>query len=220
LIVKPTIPFVQAQNGSDDNPTVFTLDSQPYRVSYAEWTAKFWQWLLEQPSDNNPVNDQTGKNCANNQKDPNVWFLLGTAGGSAERTCTIPAGKAILVSIINVVCSYATDPELKSESELRSCAKADQDKVTSVELTLDGMKFQDLKKNRIQSPLFNVTLPKNNIFQGTPGPTKAISDGFWVFLKPLSPGRHELKDSGVLVDFTTTSTTNFATDVTYHLIVK
>jgi hypothetical protein len=219
LIVKPTIPFVQAQISSN-NPAVFTLDSQPYGVSYAEWTAKFWQWLLEQPSDNNPVNDQTGKNCANNQKDPNVWFIPGTAGGSAERTCTIPAGKAILVSIINVMCSFATDPELKSESELRSCVKDDQDKVTSIELTLDGMNFQDLKKNRIQSPLFNVTLPNNNIFQGEPGPTKAVSDGFWVFLKPLSPGRHELKATGVLVDFTTTGTTRFVTDVTYHLIVK
>src|SRR5919112_4358559 len=78
LIVNPIIPFVQAQNGTDDNPAVFTLDSQPYGVSYAEWTAKFWQWLLELPSDNNPVNDQTGKNCANNQKDPNVWFIPGT----------------------------------------------------------------------------------------------------------------------------------------------
>src|SRR5919112_2927463 len=77
LIVKPTIPFVQAQISSN-NPAVFTLDSQPYGVSYAEWTAKFWQWLLEQPFDNNPVNDQTGKNCANNQKDPNVWFIPGT----------------------------------------------------------------------------------------------------------------------------------------------
>lgn len=207
-------------NGGSNNLVVFSPDSDPYGVSYAEWTARFWQWLLEQPSDNNPLNDQTGKNCANNQKDPNVWFLLGTAGGSAERTCVIHAGKAILVSIINVVCSYATDPELKSESELRSCAKTDQDKVTSVELTLDGVKLPDLKKYRIQSPLFDVTFPKNNVFGGKPGPTKAISDGYWVFLKPLSPGRHEIHHSGALVDFTTTSTTNFATDVTYHLTVK
>ena len=54
LIVKPIIPFAQAQNGNSNNQDVFTLDSQPYGVSYAEWTAKFWQWLLEQPSDNNP----------------------------------------------------------------------------------------------------------------------------------------------------------------------
>src|SRR5215210_9228774 len=75
LIVKPTIPFVQAQISSN-NPAVFTLDSQPYGVSYAEWTAKFWQWLLEQPTDTNPAvgNDEKGEKCDNNQKDPNVWF--------------------------------------------------------------------------------------------------------------------------------------------------
>jgi hypothetical protein len=218
LVVYTAIPLAHAQTGT--NSTAFTLDSQPYGSSYAEWTASFWKWLLEQPSNTNPVNDQTGKNCANNQSDPDVWFVAGTGGGSAERTCTIPSGKAILVPIINVVCSYATDPELKTESELRSCAKQDQDNVRSVELILDGTKLEDLKDYRVQSPLFDVTLPDNNIFQGKPGPTKAVSDGYWVLLQPLSPGKHELKYSGVLVDFTTTSTTNFATEVEYHLDVK
>ena len=78
--------------------------------------------------------------------------------------------------------------------------------VRSVELILDGTKLEDLKDYRVQSPLFDVTLPDNNIFQGKPGPTKAVSDGYWVLLQPLSPGKHELKYSGVLVDFTTTST--------------
>ena len=52
--------------------------------SYAQWTEKWWQWVLSIPEDKNPLNDQTGKNCSTAQSG-NVWFLAGTAGGSV--TC-------------------------------------------------------------------------------------------------------------------------------------
>ena len=54
-----------------------------------------------------------------------------------------------------------------------------------------------------------------------PGTTKAVSDGVWVFLKPLTPGDYEVHSKGVSVDFTTTGTVpSFVSDVTYHLTLK
>jgi hypothetical protein len=139
------------------NPNVFPVSSKPYGLTYGEWAARFWQWLHSIPKPDNPAADTTGKNCALKQAGP-IWFLPGTFGGTNERTCTIPEGKAILVTPIEVMCSFA-EHHLKTESELRACAKADQDKVTSATITVDGVQ---VKTYRLQSPLFSVTLPKNN----------------------------------------------------------
>lgn len=197
------------------NISVFPADSKPYGLTYGEWTARFWQWLHSIPKPDSPAADTTGKNCALKQTGP-VWFLPGTFGGTNERTCTIPAGKAILVSLINVMCSYA-EHHLKTEPELRACAKADQDKVTSTMITVDGVQINPV---RLQSPLFTATLPENNALGLKPQTTPAISDGYWVFLQPLPPGQHTIHASGSLVDFTTTGTVNFASEAINHITVK
>jgi hypothetical protein len=205
-------------NGQEGN--LFTTDSHPFGITYGDWTAKWWQWALSIPQDVNPVGDPTGRYCGQNQNGP-VWFLAGTFGGSAERTCTIPEGKAVLFAPVNVECSYAEFPDLKSETDLRECAKSGQDLVTELDVTVDGVKLQGLKEFRVQSPLFNLTLPKNNVF-GLPGAsTEAVSDGNWVFLKPLPPGNHTIHSKGVSVDFTTTGTSPaFVSDVIYHINVS
>jgi len=81
------------------------------------------------------------------------------------------------------------------------------------------LKELDLKSYRIQSPLFSVTLPEDNIFGVTAGPTQAVSDGYWVFLSPLSPGNHEIHFRGATVDFTIGSTNNFVTESKYDVAV-
>jgi hypothetical protein len=153
-----------------------------------------------------------------------IWFLPGTTGGSAERTCTVPAGKAILASILNGECSYADSPTTKTESDLRSCTLAADADVTNLKATIDGKDLKDVDKYRITSHPFDVTLVGNNILGAQAGPTKGISDGWWVFLNPL-PGKHEIHVIGVLVNPTVASTvtsTNpcFISEETYHLTVQ
>ena len=148
-------------NGGSNNLVVFPPDSNPYGVSYAEWTAKWWQWVLSIPKESNPVRDKSGKNCAQGQSGP-VWFLAGTFGGSVVRECTIPAEKSIMFPPLNSECSYAEFPNLKTESELRDCAKTSQNKITQLEASIDGMPLQGLDEYRVQSLLFNLTLPENN----------------------------------------------------------
>src|SRR5829696_6079893 len=144
--------------GSNISQSVYPINSKPYDKSYGEWSAKWWQWFVPIPTNDNPAVDRTGEKCAVGQNDPNVWYLAGTGGGEATRTCTIPAGKAIFFPIINVECDY-TSPDLKTESDLRKCAKDDQDKATNLQAIVDGVAIPDLKKYRVQSPLFNMTLP-------------------------------------------------------------
>ena len=133
---------------------------------------------------------------------------------------TIPSGVSILIPPLNSECSTAEFPDLTTEEELRECAKSFQDQTTQLDFVLDGKRFEGLENNRIVSPLFNVTFPEDNLFGAPAGITNAVSDGNWVFLKPLSKGEHELAAKGVSLDVTTTATNTFVTDVTYHLKVE
>ena len=88
-------------------PRVAPPQSQPYGASYGEWGAAWWQWALAQPASANPLFDSTGEYCGAGQSGQ-VWFLAGTFGGSAERTCTVPAGRALLLPVLNI--AYIRDP--------------------------------------------------------------------------------------------------------------
>jgi hypothetical protein len=182
-------------NERNNNLLIFSSDSDPYGVSYTEWTAKWWRWVLSIPVEDNPANENTGKNFAINQNDP-VLFLAGTLGGVAERNCTIPAGKAILFPILNFGGTLADEPAIKSEEELLSLAKREMDVISNLEATVDGVKLNGLQRYRVQSPIFDVVLPENNLFGGTPGPTRGAADGYWLFLGPLPKGKHYISSFG------------------------
>jgi hypothetical protein len=81
-------------------------------------------------------------------------------------------------------------------------------------------KLQVLDKYRVQSSLFNFTFPKDNVAGVPAGPTQGLSDGNWIFLKPLAPDKHEIYFSGASVDFITTGTNNFADEARYNLTVN
>lgn len=209
----PITSFAQEENR---NSNLYSAESRPYGMTYGEWTSEWWRWFLSIPTDQNPINDPAGERCAEQQSGP-VWFLVGSGGGRAERSCAVPAGVAILIPAINVECSLAEDDSLKNEADLRACANSDQDLVTQTAATLDG---SELEVHRVESPLFDVTFPADNIFAAPEGPTQAVSDGYWVFLKPLPPGNHELHAEGLLVDPTVTGPVNLVEDSTYHLTVE
>ncbi len=196
------------------NERMYSRNDKPYGKSWEEWTSKWWQWLLSIPKESNPGIDTTGEKFDANQNDPDVVFLVGTFGGSAERNYTIYADKSILFPIINFTTSYIEEPFLKTESELKSRAKQDIDDIMNKEAVVDGMKLQDVEKYRVQSPVFDLTYPENNVFELSSGSTRAISDGYWVFLKPLSPGMHDIHAVG------SCSSGKTRVDITWHLDVK
>jgi hypothetical protein len=173
---------------------LFAPDSMPFGRTYAEWTAKWWQWALSISKTENPLIDQNGKNCSNSQSGP-VWFLAGTLNGYAERTCIIPADRAILFPIINVEASVA-EGDGSTEEELSACVMAEMDQITQMQAGISGISLDNLKHYRIQSPLFSVTLPANNVLGLSAQTTKMMSEGYWLFLKPLKPGNYHLYSFG------------------------
>ena len=184
-------------------------------------TAKWWEWVLAIPPNVNPLADETGENCNVDQKGP-VWYLAGTTGGSAERDCTIPQGKAILFPIINVFCSEVTDnivTTIDSPSQLKpglvSCAQSFMDIVDTLKVTIDNKDLTDLQNTRVLSPVFKISYPNPNVYNvdTTEEPQKSVSDGFWVLLKGLTPGEHDITFTGGISEL------GFETTVTYHLTI-
>jgi hypothetical protein len=98
----------------------------------------------------------------------------------------------LLITLLNSECSYAEFPLLKTE-ELRECAKRMQDLVVEVNASLNKVYVPNLENYRVQTDIFNFTLPENNILNLTSQMTQAVADGNWLFLKPLPAGRYELK---------------------------
>ena len=177
---------------------LFTPDSTPYGMTYGEWTERWWQWCLSQPKSTNPVNDRkrTDRNAANDQIHPDVWFLAGTTDGYAERECAIPGGRGILCPIINFEISTAEEPDLKTDSKLLARVRAEIDKIEKLNVIIDGANLPELKKFRVETQPFDITLPQDNIWGVKAGPARAAGDGYWLFLKPLQQGSHQIQFSG------------------------
>ena len=121
---------------------------------------------------------------------------------------------------MDVECSYAEFHNAKTEDDLRNCAHADQDTVTHFTLIVDGTSFQNLTSFRVDSPIFNFTTPENGAFDLHSAKSQAVSDGFFVMVKPLTAGTHEIRWSGVLGGLTSTSPQIEPEAVTYHLIIQ
>jgi hypothetical protein len=171
------------------NPGVFSKDSAPYGIPYGDWLAKWWQWSFSIPTAQHPRDEYTPEKCAINQEGP-VWFLADQLGGIEERTCTIPAGKAIFVPLLVGVCDYG-ESDVKSDEDLRRCAM-EGNEYGVIEATVDGVKLKNLEQYRTQSGFFNITIPEDNIYDNSAGTFRALTDGFFVFLEPLPPGKHDV----------------------------
>src|SRR5262249_41628433 len=159
----------------------------------------------------NPVTDRTGQFAGEGQSGP-VWFLAGNFGGEVTRKCSVPAGKAIFFPVVNQ--GQGAPADKANEEFLRALAKAVMDTAHDLEVIVDGKPLKDVMSYRVQSPLFTFNAPEKEadavIPTGT-GKQKTVVDGYWVMLKPLTPGEHVVRFKGKV------KRTRFSLDVTYKL---
>ena len=219
VIVLSVIPILQNSLADNINPSAYPPDSKPFGLTPAQWTAKWWQWLLQIPTEINPAADKTGEHCAVGQPAKDVWFLAQTTSGPGERTCSVPPGRTLILLPATNECSKAENPTLTTESALGDCAITGN-AVNSLMASVDGVQLKNLEKYRVQSPAFTINLPKENNAGVSAGPTEAVANAYIIFLKPLSPGNHTVKSSQVTLEDPTTNTQNFQYSIVYHLNVK
>lgn len=234
-----TCAIISPACGGDDSPAnpdasvdaapvapAFAPDEMPYGSTLGQWAARWWTWALELPSAGHPI---TGGPCDTGQAG-DVFFLAGNFGGVESRTCTVPPGKAVMFPILNSLCRPA--PELdgcatpSSLEDLQACAGGifDFGANRTLRVTLDGVDIADPESYRANTGVFSWPPPAFAEGDGLlPGlgaiPANAcgipegdrfgLGDGYWMVLRPLTPGPHTLRIVGTVE--------TFALDVTYQL---
>lgn len=179
----------------------------PASSSESALSAHWWQWALSIPAAENPILDASGDNCMIGQRGT-VWFLAGNFSGAAPvtRNCTIPSDKTLFFPIANSV--NIDTPGVCGQqghitvSELRAASAAALAEATALSVTVDGRPVHNWE--RIQSPVFDVTLPEENVFDapcaaaglgnvpaGVYSP--AVDDGYYLTIDRLEQGRHTLR---------------------------
>lgn len=179
----------------------------------AEWSQLWWQWAASFQYDESPVADRTGQSCHLKQSGP-VWFLAGTYGTRRTiRTCKVPKDTYVFFPLINYVV-MPTGPVQEENCEAccaryRATARSMTDTPYDLVLDLDGRRVEHLETYRQVSlgcfDLGVLASPKARVFP-------AAANGYYVMLKPLAPGKHELNFGGRLP--------SMSQAVTYTLIVE
>jgi hypothetical protein len=194
---------------------MFSKDEKPFGVSYDDWASKFWNhWIAKN------VDQATPKpgGCLivnSDNKSESMVMLMETADVTFPPTqvCKISSGQGILVPLWVGWCENSNG-RTSTEEQLAKCAKeANLGNIRS-DVKVDGIPVAkldvrqtvkpgssslDYKVNSLAnvtqstSKLFTLTIPsdthKPNQVTGT---WKAVSDGWWVFLKPLPTGEHTI----------------------------
>jgi hypothetical protein len=226
-----------------NNPAIMPIDSNPQGASYAEWSARFWQWEFSMPVSANPIFDTADCSAGQTGK---TWFLGGSAVGfetspgvitaREHRNCRVPQGTFLFVPIVNNECSttpgdvlpisggYSNPP---TPGQLKACAQFASSFIvkTTLAAELDGEPIRALTQYHVTSPLSTYgPLPDNNVLQSfgltAPAGTTAqfVNDGIQLMLHPLSTGAHELHFYSEL-DLGDIGGPKFVQDITYHLVV-
>ena len=169
---------------------------------------EWWQWVMAIPSSDSPVYDKTGNRCGIGQRG-DLWFLAGSTGGKVTRTCTVPAGAALLVPVVNNFCfpdAAFTDDACTSST----IAFIDSFASGTISLEVDGAPQGTTRISDDSDFTFAVGY---NGFGGVkPGVYRAtVADGHWGLVGPLDPGPHTVRivARGPM----------FSLDVTYNLNV-
>ena len=186
-------------------------------MTYGEWSARWWQWALGLPVDQNPFFDVDGS-CANgaNGQLGSVWFLTGViaVSGTAVRECTVPPGQTLFFPVMNTECSTLEPPPFHgdNEQELRACAETEFDMVSAF-AEIDGNAVQNLETFIVESPIYTFTVPPDNVLGVAAGTGQSVGKGLYLMLTPLSRGTHVLH-------FGASAASGFTLDITYNITVS
>jgi len=193
LIAASTSLVVPTTAQAGLGPKVVAPNAKVYGKKYSEWSANWWQWAMSLPVDGHPFVDDPSFDVTAGQTG-DVWFLA-TPFATTVRTCTIPAGKALFVGLMNAEASDLEGYGSTAEEQLAG-ATYQADHITSVACDVNGVPVHKLEKNRVISPQFPFTAPNPWIFGSEGGNGTAVADGYFVMITPLSPGQHTVRIRG------------------------
>ena len=96
----------------------------------------------------------------------------------------------VLILGITELCSY--DQDHQTDESLQKCIHERND-FAQQEIRIDGVPIENVGQFRFTTDFINVTWPEDNIFAFPPSTNRALLDGTWLMLKPLTPGNHTVE---------------------------
>ena len=204
--------------GRNQNPGVVPAGGKFRGLTYGEWGAQWWKTAFSIPVVDGSQPIITGGAFGG---DNGVVFLAGV-GGPTTLEITIPAGTALFFPVVNSECSVLEPDPFHGDDEasLRACANGHIDNTSGRFAVIDGLPVKNLDAYRVESPLFEFTLPEDNLFAffgldapaGTTSP--AVDAGVYLLLTPLPPGKHTIRVGGSF------DLLGLTFDNTFHITVK
>jgi hypothetical protein len=180
------------------NPGVLPPTSRVQGLTYGDWLAKWWQYVLSVPAEQNPL-EGAPEGCSF-QWVGNVGLVVANSTLDTPIQCTVPAGKMLFVEVLGAECSTLEESPFYggNEAELRVCA---QDLVPQdLQASIDGVEVRDLGKYIVTSPVYDFTVPENNVLYVPGGDGQSVASGAYLMLSPLSPGTHTIHLRGTYPD--------------------
>jgi hypothetical protein len=212
----------------NSNQGVLQKNSPLLEKTYGELNASWWQWFFSVRASENPGLATDGAVDCSVGQSGDVWFLAGhfLSGGTFTRSCSIPAGKALFVPLINSWVDNVCNTPPLTVDQLRALAADFVSPAKNLHASIDG---STILYQRAISPVFSYNLPstKDNMLYAAfgislPGPCwpslhvyPAVADGFYTLLPPLTAGSHSLNFGGSVGS----GKNAFKLDMTYNLTV-
>ena len=176
--------------------------------SQADWSRAWAQWAGSFDKGASPIGDTTGESCAARQRGP-VWFLAGTSGTRrVVRTCKVPRDKYLFLPLLNYVATPNPGTDSTCAAVQLTAAALTEDPEALI-LDVDGAAVENLAAHRqATATCFDMGVLTESKLTIYP----SAANGYYVMLKPLSPGRHVLNFGGFVP--------NLLQAVTYTLVVE
>jgi hypothetical protein len=164
--------------------------------SYGEWAASFWQWSLPLPMEGHPFLDTPEYSFSAGQSG-NVWYWS-SPDGPITRTVTLPADKALFLTIRDAETSTLEDPPFfgATEADQRATTKWFADHIINVFCVIDDNAVPHLQAYRFSTPQFEFTAPTPWIFGNIGGTGTSVGEGYFLMLSEFSPGKHTIHYGG------------------------
>lgn len=175
--------------------------------SQARWVQRYWEWVRSFAPAESPSADPSGYRCGAGQSGP-VWFLTGSkATTPVQRECEVPEGKILLVPIVNVLAQANPAAQVACDSLLISLRQFSSG-VADLRFKLNGVALESPQRFLLGTGCFRL----RDASSGQTG--IAVGSGYWIFVKPVKKGRHEVEFGG------TFSADGFQQDIRYVLHVR
>jgi len=192
IIVVVVITATIASANGKGNPGVLSPNHHVQGLTDGEWSALWWQHIFALPYAENPLVGATGTNCIYDRLG-NVGLIMADPQASEMLTCEVPVGMMLYLDIVSAECSTLEEAPFYGgdEEELRTCAEGFT--IENLQASIDGVDVRNLDEYIHTSPLFEFTVPEDNILDVPAGSIgESVSYGAHLMLAPLSPGVHEI----------------------------